>query len=110
MEARLAGLADHGVTCIRLMLECAHSRHRYLERPAGRFNPAMVQLWDDLFALCERTGLRLLLTPFDTFWTWRRWAGHPYNAAHGGPLAHPSRFLLEPRVRAAVSSGEPGRT
>jgi hypothetical protein len=98
VEAHLRWLQAHGVTCIRLMLECAQSRHRYFERPFGRFNPAMVQLWDDLFALCERTGLRVLLTPFDTFWTWMRWAQHPYNQANGGPLLHPSRFLLEPEV------------
>ena len=104
VEARLAGLADHGVTCIRLMLECAQGRHRYFERPCGMFNPAMVQLWDDLFALCERTGLRVLLTPFDTFWTWLRWASHPYNTANGGPLGHPSRFLLEREVRAAIKA------
>jgi len=34
----------------------------------------MVQLWDDLFALCEAAGLRILLTPIDSFFTWNRWA------------------------------------
>jgi hypothetical protein len=104
VEAHLRWLAEHGVTCIRLMLECAQSRHRYFERPFGTFNPFMIQLWDDLFALCERTGLRVLLTPFDTFWTWIRWAKHPYNRENGGPLPHPSRFLLEPEVRTALKA------
>ena len=38
--------------------------------------------------------MRILLTPFDTFWTWIHWRHHPYNQANGGPLDHPSRLLL----------------
>ncbi|ACA14674.1 hypothetical protein M446_0089 [Methylobacterium sp. 4-46] len=103
-EAHLRHLADHGVTCLRLMLEYAQVRHRYIERPVGRFVPAMVRLWDDLFALCETVGLRILLTPFDTFWMWLHWHRHPYNRRHGGPLAEPSRFLLDPQVREAIKN------
>ena len=104
VERHLRWLKAHGVTCLRLMLEDAHGRHRYLERPAGRFVPAMVQLWDDLFALCEQVGLRILLTPLDTFWTWLRWRHHPWNSAHGGPLDRMSRALLCPDMRAAVKA------
>jgi mannan endo-1,4-beta-mannosidase len=94
VERHLERLRDSGVTVLRLMLEYAQVRTRYFERPAGRFNPKLVQLWDDLFAMCERVGLRILLTPFDTFWTWLHWRHHPYNQAKGGPLDHPSRLLL----------------
>lgn len=103
-EAYLDHLAASGVTVLRLMLECAQSRSRYIERPLGCFVPAMVQLWDDLFALCEQRGLRILLTPFDTFWTWLRWKHHPFSRANGGPLAKPSRMLLCPRARDAIKS------
>ena len=58
----------------------------YLERPCGSYDPVTVQAVDDLVALCEGHGLRLLLTPFDTFFTWVMWEDHPYNAEHGGPL------------------------
>ncbi|EYD76595.1 hypothetical protein Rumeso_01553 [Rubellimicrobium mesophilum DSM 19309] len=95
VDAHLAWLASHGVTCLRVMIEYSQVRHRYLERPAGRFVPAMVQLWDDLFALCERHGLRLLLTPFDTFWMFLHWRHHPYNKANGGPCAKPSQWLTD---------------
>ena len=44
VEAYLGELADSGVTVLRLMLEYAHREGRYLERPAGTFNPAMVRL------------------------------------------------------------------
>ncbi len=102
VEAHLADLKEHGVTCLRLMLEYAQVRHRYIERPVGSYVPSMVQLWDDLFALCERVGLRILLTPFDTFWTWLHWKHHPYNRRNGGPLGHPSRLLLCPDTRKAI--------
>jgi mannan endo-1,4-beta-mannosidase len=104
VERHLRSLAAQGVTCLRLMLEYAQVRHRYIERPAGRFVPAMVQLWDDLFALCERTGIRILLTPVDTFWTWLHWRHHPWSRAQGGPCDHPSRLLLCPETRAAIKA------
>jgi mannan endo-1,4-beta-mannosidase len=104
VEAHLTYLKQHGVTCLRLMLEYAQVRHRYIERPVGTFVPSMVQLWDDLFALCERVGLRILLTPFDTFWTWLHWKHHPYNSRNGGPLKHPRRLLLCPEARKAIKA------
>jgi mannan endo-1,4-beta-mannosidase len=93
VEAHLRWLKAHGVNTLRLMLEYAQVRHRYFERPVGRFVPAMVQLWDDLFALCERLGMRILLTPVDTFWMWRHWKHLPWNQANGGPLAHMREVL-----------------
>ena len=104
VERHLRWLKASGVTCLRVMLEYAQVRHRYFERPAGRYVPAMVQLWDDLFGLCERVGLRLLLTPVDTFWTWDHWRWHPWNRANGGPLDHPSRLLLCPETRALIKA------
>ena len=104
VERHLRWLKAHGITCLRLMLEDAHGRHRFLERPAGRFVPAMVQMWDDLFALCERVGLRILLTPLDTFWMWMRWQHHPWNRANGGPLDSMRRALLCPNARTAVKA------
>jgi mannan endo-1,4-beta-mannosidase len=104
IESHLRWLKAKGVTCLRLMLEYAQVKHRYFERPVGRFVPDMVTLWDDLFALCERIGLRILLTPFDTFWTWLRWGRHPYNVQNGGPLKHPSEMLLCGGTREAIKA------
>ena len=102
VERHLHWLAEHGVTCLRLMLEYCHTDHRYFERPAGVFNPAMVALWDDVFALCARAGLRVLLTPLDTFFTWIRWKHHPYNRANGGPCRLRSHLMVHPGVRDLV--------
>ena len=101
-DAYFATLVDNGVTCLRFMLECAEHEARYLENPVGTFVPEMVQFWDDVFARCERFGLRLLLTPVDTFWTWLKWDRHPYNRCNGGPLESPSVWLLDPAARAAI--------
>jgi mannan endo-1,4-beta-mannosidase len=104
VEHYLRHLRDHGVTCLRLMLEYAQGRHRYLEQPVGRFVPAMVQLWDDLFGLCRSVGMRVLLTPYDTFFTWTRWRHHPYNAANGGPCPAREQLLICPATRKAVKA------
>lgn len=95
-------LQASGVTVLRLMLEYNHGRHRHLERPAGVFQPNMVRLWDDLVELCERFGLRMLLTPYDTFWMWLHWHEHPYNRRNGGPCADRSQWLLSPAMRTAI--------
>lgn len=104
VERHLVWLRDHGVTCIRLMLEYCHGEHRYLERPAGTFVGNMVRLWDDLFALLEKVGLRALVTPYDTFFMWIRWRHHPYNGANGGPCASRRSWLTCPDTRAAIKN------
>ena len=102
VEAHLRWLRENGVTCLRLMLEYCHFEHRYLERPAGRFVPNMVRLWDDLFELLEKVGLRVLLTPYDTFFMWIRWRHHPYNRRNGGPCSSRRQWLTCPWMRDAV--------
>jgi mannan endo-1,4-beta-mannosidase len=104
VEGHMRWLAGHGVTCLRFMLEYAQVRHRYIERPIGTYPPNMVQLWDDLFALCEKHGLRILLTPFDTYWTWLKFHWHPYNQKNGGCLDDRSRMLLCPQTRQAIKA------
>ena len=102
VEAYLQMLSQHGVTCLRLMLEYCHGEHRYFEKPAGQFQPSMVRLWDDLFALCEKYGLRILLTPYDTFWMWMRWSKHPYKKTNGGPCDKRNQWLSSPEMRDAI--------
>lgn len=104
VEGHLAWLTAHGVTCLRLMLEYCQTEHRYLERPVGRFQPHMVRLWDDLFALCAKYRLRVLLTPFDTYWMGRRWRHHPYQQTQGGPGTTRAQWLRCPQMRAAIKN------
>jgi hypothetical protein len=101
-EDYLRYLADHGVTVLRLMMEYCQGRRHFVEGPAGRFRPGMVQLWDDLFGMCEKHGLRILLTPVDTFWMWINWDHHPWNAKNGGPCADRAGMLECPDTRRAI--------
>ncbi len=104
VERHLAVLRDSGVTCLRFMLEYAQTGEHFFEQPAGTFNPVLVQLWDDLFRLAAAAGLRILLTPFDTYFHWVRWDLHPYNAAKGGPCPDRTSLLVHPGVRALVKA------
>ncbi|HYF24090.1 MAG TPA: hypothetical protein VD929_11900 [Caulobacteraceae bacterium] len=101
-ERHVTWLRDSGVTVMRLMLEYAQYRKAHFERPIGRWRPEMVRLWDDVVMVCERVGMRLLLTPVDTFWTWLRWDEHPWNSKNGGVVDSPSRLLLDAGCRQAI--------
>jgi hypothetical protein len=103
-EAHFQMLERCGVTCLRLMLEYCQGNGHFFERPVGRFNPRMVRTWDRLIALAERYNLRLLLTPLDTFWMWKRWQHHPYNAVNGGPCATQRVLLTSPGARTALKA------
>jgi len=104
VRRHLRYLADSGVTCLRFMLEYAQHGSHFFEQPAGRFNPEMVGLWDDLFELVEQAGLRILLTPMDTYFHWVRWDLHPYNAANGGPCTARTRLMVCPDTRALMKA------
>ncbi len=104
VRRHLRMVADHGVTVLRLMLEYAQDDRHYIEQPAGCWNPVMVQIWDDLFALCEAEGLRILLTPIDSFFTWNRWHAHPWNVDNGGPCPSRRQLLTHPGARAAMKA------
>ena len=101
VDRHLAFLAAHGVTTLRVMLEYVGDG-LFLETRPGEFDPVTVAAIDDLVDLCERHDLRLLLTPFDTFFTWVHWDAHPYNSDHGGPCARQLDLLTHPDGMAAV--------
>ena len=102
VEAYLQDLSSHGINTLRLMLEYVQREGRYFEQPVGHFNPHMVRMWDDLFSLCERFGLRVLLTPWDTYWMRYRWEKHPYNVQNGGPAHARTSFLTDEVVLQAL--------
>ncbi len=104
VERHLARLRGSGVTCLRFMLEYAQTGEHFFEQPAGVFNPVMVQAWDDLFRLVEAAGLRVLLTPLDTYFHWVRWDLHPYNSANGGPCTARTRLMVCPDTRALIKA------
>lgn len=104
VEDHLRWLRASGVTCLRLMLEYCETEDFFLETPAGCFQAAIVRMWDDLVGLCKRTGLRLLLTPFDTFHMWNNWRNHPYNRANGGPCPDRGSLLSCRQTRELIKA------
>jgi hypothetical protein len=104
IEQHLRWLHGHGVTCLRLMLDYCETGDYFFEKPAGFFPPAMITLWDDLIGLCDQIGLRLLLTPFDTFFMWNNWRDHPYNRANGGPCPDRTKLLSCPQTRESIKA------
>lgn len=102
VEGHFAELAAHGVNCLRLMLDYNQVPNRHLEHRVGRFNPAMVQLWDDLIALGEKYAIRFIITPFDTYFMARRWARHPYAQHTGGPCVGLDAMFTCEATRAAI--------
>ncbi|WP_254561002.1 hypothetical protein [Dyadobacter diqingensis] len=104
VESHFAYLASQRVTCIRIMMEYCQTEHRYIEKPAGSFQTNMVRFWDDLFKLCEKYQIRILLTPFDTFWMAKRWRFHPYNKRNGGPCESKFKWLTCPDMLAATKN------
>lgn len=103
VDRHLAYLKAHGVTTLRVMLEYVGDG-LYLEHRPGEFDWTTVRAIDDLVVLCERHGLRLLLTPFDTFFTYVMWDDHPYNADKGGPCRRRLDLLTHADGMAAVKS------
>ena len=97
VELHLRWLVDHGVTCIRLMLECAQAATAILNsRSAGSF-PPWCGYGTIVFALCSRVGLRILLTPVRHVLDVDAVEQHPFNALNGGPLASRAHASLRPR-------------
>jgi mannan endo-1,4-beta-mannosidase len=95
VESYLTFLAAQGVTVLRIMLEDCEEAAWFFEDPADRPRPEAVQMWDDLIALCERTGLRLLVVLWDTFHLFLGWSRHPY-ARPGSGFDGPGSFCVSP--------------
>ncbi|PWK06586.1 hypothetical protein [Tumebacillus permanentifrigoris] len=100
-EAYLQMLHDHGVNTIRVMAEYSQDGVHNFESPLGTYTPETISYWDQLFQLCEKYDLYVLLTPWDTFWMSKNWDTNPYNAANGGPAQSKHDFLTSPAVRQA---------
>lgn len=93
-------LRANGVNVMRIMLDYAEKPQDFLENPLGVYNPRVVAFFDWFFAVCERHGMTILLTPWDTFWMNQPWSASPYNAANGGPCATQADFIRKPEARA----------
>ena len=53
---------------------------------------------DNIFLAARRHGVKLWLTPYDTFWMNQRKDASPYWGTNGGPIDKPIDFLTKPEI------------
>jgi mannan endo-1,4-beta-mannosidase len=90
-ERFFASLHKSGINLIRLMIETPASG--YLEDPIGTFRPEHVRWIDHIVTFARQYDIKLMITPWDTFWTSHRWGICPYNGELGGPVVKRIDFI-----------------
>jgi len=98
-ERWFANLQAHGVNVIRLMVETPPSGN--LEENVGTFRPEHVIWLDHVFEAARKHGVKLWITPYDTFWMSLRKETSPYWKENGGPIDQPIDFLTKREIMAA---------
>lgn len=96
-EKYIAHLHAKGVNVLRLMVETPPSGN--LESPIGTFSPEHVKWLDTIVGACRENEIKLILTPWDTFWMNLRFDASTYNPALGGPLKSKIDFITSPKMR-----------
>lgn len=91
-----AKLQANGVNLVRLMVETPPSGN--IEEKAGTFRFEHMRWLDTIVLAARKHGIRLMVTPYDTFWMNLRADASPYWAANGGPIKEKIQFLTDPKV------------
>lgn len=91
-----ATLAANGVNVVRLMVETPPSGN--LEEADGAFRPEHLVWLDHIVQAAQAHGVRLWVTPYDTFWMNLKKETSTYWAENGGPIHQPIDFLTKQEV------------
>ena len=94
----MAHLKASGVNVLRMMLETPPTGN--LEDPIGTFSPEHVRWLDTIILAARKNDIKLIVTPWDTFWMNLRFDTTPYNPALGGTLNQKIDFITSPILRA----------
>lgn len=102
-------LSSYGVNTLRVTLEwlalpvagqgSLPDGNYWIEYPKGNYNLAMKDYLQAVMAEADRTGIRLILKPFDTFNYKTFFNLTPYSTANGGPLTTINDFFQHPVVK-----------
>ena len=90
-------LHESGVNFIRMMLE-APAGGLFLENPVGTFKPEQVAFLDNIVTFARKYDIKLMITPWDTFWMNHAWDTNPYNSKNGGPVVEKVDFETKREV------------
>ena len=96
-ERYVAHLKASGVNVLRLMIETPPTGN--LEAPIGTFSPEHVRWIDTIVSAARKNDIKLIVTPWDTFWMNRRFDTTPYNPLLGGDLRQKIDFIQSPVLR-----------
>jgi len=91
----LRNAAYHGVNTLRIWLESEGARGKWLETAPGVYNEKQAKRIDDIFDLCEKFGIYLIVSPWDTW----RIKHHPQQGAlyiSDGPLSASGEYITHP--------------
>jgi hypothetical protein len=105
-DAWLAALAAEGATWARLWMPSWAMGIEWSDTGLGDYGGRLDRAWqlDHVLAEADRLGIavQLVLQNHGAFSTTANseWAGNPYNAANGGPLASAAEFWTDPEARA----------
>ncbi len=97
VDQEMAHLHEQGVNILRMMIETPPSGN--LEQPIGTFSTTHMRWIDTIVLAARKHGIKLLMTPWDTFWMNKRWDTSTYNPALGGPLQSKIDFITSPQIR-----------
>ncbi|MDH7481268.1 MAG: hypothetical protein QHH26_04720 [Armatimonadota bacterium] len=89
-------LKDSGVNLLRMMIDLPLSS--LIEKPIGVFVPEHVLWIDEIVKLARKHDIKLMITPWDTFWMNHRWDENPYNVKNGGPVEKKVDFITKREV------------
>lgn len=102
-------LSSYGVNTLRVTLEwlalpvagqgSLPDGNYWIEYPKGHYNPAMKDYLQSVMTEAARTGIRLILKPFDTFNYKTFFNLTPYSTANGGPLTTINDFFQVAAVK-----------
>lgn len=93
-DAFFKHLHECGVNLIRMMLE-APAIGFLLEDPVGTFKPEQVAFLDNFIRLAGQHDIKLMITPWDTFWMGHTWDTNPWNVKNGGPVTAKIDFITK---------------
>ena len=83
-----------GVNLLRVMVETPVGGD-LIEKPLGAFVPEQVAWLDGIVKLARKYDIKLMVTPWDTFWMNHRWDSNPYNVKNGGPVEKKVDFITK---------------
>ena len=91
LDTHLKKLSAAGVNVWRTWVQGLY--FGYLEPTVGQYDEVHAKKIDLLLDTAEKHGIRIMLTPWDTFTICRAFDRHPYSTANGGPCSKPNDML-----------------